>query len=217
MADPVGPRRIQMVYSFDRLSAHKVSQVYRLLVPEKVRLCTPAFQPVSGSPVFLTGIRNTQGFDWIDDFLLIVTDHGPSGEMGQSGHDELSLARAGDNLGWPTIYGCQGRQGMISPLLSWEQAAPPGGAALYKGSEIPEWRGSLLIATLGSRHLHRLALSQDDPPRPQHHEVYFQDQFGRLREVISGPDQELYLTTSNCDGRGECGPEKDRLLRIRRR
>ena len=28
------------------------------------------------------------------------------------------------------------------------------------------------------------------------------------------PDQTLYVTTSNCDGRGECGPQKDRILRV---
>nr|WP_242544225.1 PQQ-dependent sugar dehydrogenase [Corallococcus sp. NCSPR001] len=31
-----------------------------------------------------------------------------------------------------------------------------------------------------------------------------------------GPDGHLYVTTSNCDGRGECGPKKDLLLRVRR-
>jgi hypothetical protein len=31
-----------------------------------------------------------------------------------------------------------------------------------------------------------------------------------------GPDGHLYATTSNCDGRGVCGPEKDLILRIAR-
>ncbi|MFN7135284.1 MAG: PQQ-dependent sugar dehydrogenase, partial [Myxococcales bacterium] len=38
--------------------------------------------------------------------------------------------------------------------------------------------------------------------------------FGRLREVLMGPDGHLYVTTSNCDGRGECPSDKDRILRI---
>ena len=29
-----------------------------------------------------------------------------------------------------------------------------------------------------------------------------------------GPDKRLYLTTSNCDGRGSCPKEKDKVLRI---
>ena len=37
MADKGPQRQIQMLYSFDRLENHKLSQAYRLLVPEKIR------------------------------------------------------------------------------------------------------------------------------------------------------------------------------------
>jgi glucose/arabinose dehydrogenase len=174
----------------------------------------PADNPFRGSPDFIIGVRNTEGFDWWDNATLIVTDNGPTGELGKTGLDEVSVARAGDNLGWPIIYGCEARAGMVGPILSWEQAVPPGGAAIYRGSAIPEWRGSLLIGTLGSAHLHRVVLTHDSPPRLERHEVYFRNQLGRLREVIAGPDGALYVTTSNCDGRGECPPDKDKLLRI---
>jgi aldose sugar dehydrogenase len=39
---------------------------------------------------------------------------------------------------------------------------------------------------------------------------------GRLRDVVMGPDGHLYVTTSNCDGRGDCPADGDRILRIRR-
>jgi aldose sugar dehydrogenase len=174
----------------------------------------PADNPFENSPSYLTGIRNTQGFDWWNDSVLLVSDHGPSGEMGRRGHDEVSVARAGDNLGWPTIYGCETREGMVTPILTWRQAVPPGGAAVYRGNAIPEWSGNLIVAALGSRNLVRIALSDDDPPRLESHEVYFQGELGRLREIITGPDGELYLTTSNCDGRGTCPSDQDRLLKI---
>jgi hypothetical protein len=32
----------------------------------------------------------------------------------------------------------------------------------------------------------------------------------------SGPDGALWLTTSNCDGRGRCPPDKDRIVRVLR-
>jgi glucose/arabinose dehydrogenase len=174
--------------------------------------------PIAGNPLYLLGVRNTQGWDWLDERTIVLADHGPSGEMGRTGHDEVNVVRAGDNLGWPTIYGCQTHAGMIAPSLTWNEAVPPGGAALYTGDGIPEWKGSLLIGTLKSRHLHRVVLERADPRRVRAHEVYFEGDppsgFGRLRDVVMGPDGQLYVTTSNCDGRGRCPPEKDKLLRI---
>lgn len=180
----------------------------------------PGDNPFPGSPVFLLGLRNPEGFDWRDPRTLLVADHGPSGEMGMRGHDEISVAKAGENLGWPAIHGCEARAGMVTPQIAWQEAVPPGGAAFYTGRAIPEWRGSLIVATLGAKHLHRVALSAADPRQVERHEAYFRGDsptgFGRLREVIMGLDGELYVTTSNCDGRGICPAEGDRILRITR-
>jgi glucose/arabinose dehydrogenase len=177
-----------------------------------------ADNPFPGEAVFLLGVRDTQGFDWKDRDTLYFTDHGPSGDTLRRGHDEVSVVRKGDNnLGWPTLYSCESGEGFVTPSLTWETAAPPGGAALYTGDAIPEWKGSLLVGTLGSRHLHRVAFSPDNPRQVTQHEVYLRNEWGRLREVIMGPDGHLYVTTSNCDGRGDCkAPRKDVILRIRR-
>lgn len=174
----------------------------------------PADNPAKGSPVFLSGIRNTQGWDWPDakDARLVwLTDHGPSGELRRRGHDEVNVARAGDNLGWPAIYGCEQKTAMVSPSLTWERAVPPGGAAIARSDAIPAWKGALVIGSLGSTHLHVVHLAGR---RVSRHEVYFENEYGRLRDVTEGPDGHLYVTTSNCDGRGDCGPNKDRILRI---
>ena len=32
---------------------------------------------------------------------------------------------------------------------TWSKAVPPGGAAIYTGTRIPEWRGSLIVGSLG--------------------------------------------------------------------
>ncbi len=176
----------------------------------------PADNPFPDDPVFIMGIRNTQGFDWYNDSTLWISDHGPSGELGRSGHDEISVANSGDNLGWPPIYACEDQEGMITPSLTWQEAVPPGGAAIYTGEVIPEWQGNFMISALGARHLHRVVFDSNNPARVQSHEVYFQGELGRLREVIMGPDKELYVTTSNCDGRGTCPPNRDRILRITR-
>jgi glucose/arabinose dehydrogenase len=176
----------------------------------------PPDNPWPGNPAWLMGVRNVEAFDWSSDRRLYVADHGPSGELGRTGHDEVSLAGRGANLGWPTIWGCGSGAGMVVPALTWNAAVPPGGAAFYTGHAIPEWRGSLLVGTLRSQHLHRIVFDANDPARVASHEVYLRDRYGRLRDVVMGPDAELYVTTSNCDGRGTCPPEKDAVLRVTR-
>lgn len=175
----------------------------------------PADNPFSDNPVYILGIRNTQGFDWINPSTLWVSDHGPSGELGRSGHDEVSVAQAGDNLGWPTVYRCESQPRLVPPTLTWRQALPPGGAAVYTGDAIPEWKGSFMVAGLRAEQLQRIVI---DPQtgQLQHHEVYLQGQQGRLREAVMGPDGDLYITTSNCDGRGRCPAQRDKILRITR-
>lgn len=177
----------------------------------------PADNPFPGSAVYLLGVRNVQAFDWLDDGRLVVVDHGPSGELGRSGHDELSVARAGDNLGWPDAWRCDAQPRRVTPLLVWPRALPPGGGLYYRGDAIPGWKNSVLVGTLGGRHLQRVVLSPAGDAVIDH-EVYFQGDppsgFGRLRDVVAGPDGAVYVSTSNCDGRGSCPTEKDRILRI---
>ena len=181
---------------------------------------TPApGNPWPGSAVLLSGIRNTQGWDYRADGSLIMTDHGPSGEIaGRTGHDRVAIARQGQDLGWPTTYGCEAGDGFVTSSLSWVDAVPPGGAAVYTGAAIPRWRGSLFIGTLRSKHLHRVWFSGPNSAQIAGHEVLFRGDaprgLGRIRTVRMGPDGHLYATTSNCDGRGRCGRGKDRVVRF---
>jgi glucose/arabinose dehydrogenase len=176
----------------------------------------PSDNPQSGKPWFVGGIRNLEAFDWADFATIILADHGPSGEyQGRTGGDKVSFARRGDNLGWPTIWHCESKAGLVSPILTWNTATPPGGGAIYKGNKIPEWTGSFIVGTLGSKHLHRVAFNSSGVTT---HEVYLSGNppngYGRLRDVVSGPDGYLYVTTSNCDSRGSCPADKDYILRI---
>jgi glucose/arabinose dehydrogenase len=178
--------------------------------------------PFPNSSVYLLGIRNTQGFDWLSTRSLIVSDHGPSGEMGRSGHDEITVASAGANLGWPRAWRCDEQPGLVRPSVVWQQALPPGGAAIYRGGRVPSWKGSLFIGALLAEELQRWSIRIDEGGQVSFEpgESYrLSDEqgvgLGRIRDVISGPDGYIYLTTSNCDGRGSCPPSvKDRVVRI---
>lgn len=178
----------------------------------------PADNPFGAdNSVYIRGIRNTQGFGWLEGGSMAVADHGPSGELGRSDHDEANIAEAGDNLGWPDIYKCQDAEGMLPPLLTWANAVPPGGGTVYGGDTISEWSGDFIMGTLGSRHLHRVEIDEE-AERVTSHAVYFQgdppEGLGRLRDVMTGPEGGLYVTTSNCDGRGSCPEDGDKVLRI---
>ncbi len=185
----------------------------------------PVDNPDPDSYIFASGIRNTQGYDWFDDRHIVIIEHGPSGiELGRSdlrGYDEVNVVTAGDNLGWPRIWGCDTQEGMVTPVLTWENPVPPTGGIFYRGDLIPEWTGSFLFTTVGlsdrpgyGRHLHRVIFDQDDPYTVLAHEIYLQDAYGRLRTVASDTEGWLYVMTSNCDNRGECPPEGDMILRI---
>ena len=55
-------------------------------------------------------------------------------------------------------------------------------------------------------------------PPPDHTEVslntpIFED-FGRIRTVVQGPDDQLYFCTSNRDGRGDPRDRDDVIVRI---
>jgi glucose/arabinose dehydrogenase len=81
---------------------------------------------------------------------------------------------------------------------------------------IPQFRRSLIFATLKDATLYRLALSADGRS-VQSTEKLFVHTFGRLRAVLVAPDGSIYIGTSNRDGRGTPMPTDDRIIRLRPR
>jgi glucose/arabinose dehydrogenase len=168
----------------------------------------PADNPFPGSPVYSLGHRNPQGLAWNPDTgELYATEHGPIG------NDEINLIEAGGNYGWPEVEGPE-HGPFTAPIAVYQSSIAPSGAAWYDTDAIPSWRDDLLFATLIGTHLHRVSIDADDPRRIGEQEEVFDDRYGRLRDVQLGPDGDLYLLTSNRDGRGEPTDEDDRVLRV---
>jgi glucose/arabinose dehydrogenase len=173
----------------------------------------PNDNPWKDSPIYSIGHRNPQGIDWDESGNLIATEHGPSGWRGVA-HDEINQIIAGNNYGWPDIIGDEEKEYLQNPILhSGEDTWAPSGSEFYYGDKIPQWNGKYFVATLHGSHLHMIDFDLENNSVTSH-EKLFQDEFGRLRDVQTGPDGFLYLLTSNQDGRGAPKVNDDRILRI---
>ena len=101
-----------------------------------------------------------------------------------------------------------------TPVLFFTPSIAPSGASFYTGTAFPQFRNDLFFATLIGAHLHRVMFSPTDPRAVVGHERLVAGRFGRLRDVVTGPDGALYVCTSNRDGRGGSVPEDDRVIRL---
>lgn len=158
---------------------------------------------VSGkTEIYSFGHRNPQGLAWNDSGVLYATEHGRSGI--QSGLDEFNRIEPGKNYGWPDIEGDEKRTGMESPIIhsgSFSTWAPAGLAYLD---------GAFYFGGLRGSALYRVIIDDDGAKVTEH----LKGEFGRIRDVVVGPDNMIYISTSNLDGRGLPKKNDDRIVRI---
>ena len=162
--------------------------------------------------IWSIGHRNAQGLDWQPDTnLMFQTEHGPSGFDGPAGGDEVNIVEKGKNYGWPVVHHEQNRPGMEAPLLVYTPACAPASAAIYRGSQFPEFKGNLFFGCLRGVRLIRVVL---DGRRVVSQEDLLSGKYGRIRDVAEGPDGYLYFSTSNKDSRGTPASNDDRIMRL---
>jgi len=168
----------------------------------------PEDNPFDGSHVWSYGHRNPQGLAWdpaSDD--LWATEHGTRG------YNELNRIVRGGNFGWPTIRAGEADDRFIEPAAGFIDI-PPAGAAFVTGTAYPGLEGALVFATLGTGSLQSVRI--DTPDVAGSRVELIDDRFGRIRDVIMGPDGFLYIATSNRDQLGDPRPDDDRILRVLR-
>jgi glucose/arabinose dehydrogenase len=220
----IGPDRFLYVTTGDAADA-AIAQNRDALAGKILRLTLDG-QAAPGNPfgsrTWTYGHRNPQGMAFAPDGSLYISEHGASD------NDEVNRIEAGRNYGWPTVRGrCDGDAGagetsfcsannVAEPMEIWTPTIAPAGLAYYDSPLIPEFRRSLLVATLKDATLYRLALSSDGRAVTSTEKLFVRD-FGRLRAVLVAPDGSIYLGTSNRDGRGTPMPTDDRIIRIRPR
>lgn len=154
--------------------------------------------PRDGSPVWSMGHRNVQGLAFDDDGRLWAT------EFGQNTWDELNLVEKARNYGWPLVEGRGEGDDYRNPHVTWRTTeASPSGLAFANGSL---WAGALR----GER-LWEVPVTADGTGKPTD---WFVGSYGRVRTVVVAPNGNLWITTSNRDGRGDPAPQDDRILEV---
>ena len=170
----------------------------------KILRITKTGKPAPGnpdpkSPVFTIGHRNVQGLAFDDQDNLWAS------EFGASTWDELNLIEKGNNYGWPEVEGKGDQNRFRNPQIVWntDDASPSGLAFLD---------GHLYLGALAGTRLWRVDVNGRKASHPTD---FFVGRYGRLRTVVAAPDGNLWLTTSNRDGRGNPGPKDDQILLVR--
>jgi aldose sugar dehydrogenase len=163
----------------------------------------PFVNATADAAIWSYGHRNIQGlaFDPLTNRVW-ATEHG------SRGGDELNLAQAGQNYGWPivthsreysggVISEAQSQPGMVDPKQVWTPAIAPSGLAVYTGDRFAAWKGDLFAGGLVSQDLRRIDL--DNAGNVVGQQIIPIGQ--RVRDVRQSPDGLLYVLTDEPNGR----------------
>jgi len=130
-------------------------------------------------------------------------------EHGPRGGDELNIARAGENYGWPVVSfgvnydgtpvgsGDSDGDGFSDPIYQWTPVIAPSGMIIHSGTGFPEWEGDLFVGGLASTALVRLEL---DGEAVTSEERLLEDLGLRIRDVAEGPDGSVFVITDERNG-----------------
>lgn len=175
----------------------------------------PADNPFPGKYVYSLGHRNAQGILLAPNGKIYLSEHGPNND------DEFQIVMKGRNYGWPTVEGfcnlpaeatfCSANN-IVEPLMAWTPTIAPSDIAYYSNSAFPELDGCILMTVLKDKKLIALKLNSDGSQvSSQTH--YLTNSFGRLRDVLIGPNKEIYLATNGADW-GNVDPNTHSIIRL---
>lgn len=170
-------------------------KIHRLHDDGRVPVDNPFVKTPGALPsIWSYGHRNPQGLRFNAAGELWEHEHGPRGG------DELNLIKRALNYGWPEVtHGMNyngtpitdaiSRPGMEPPVVYWIPSIAPCGLAIYTGDRFPKWKNHLFVASLAAQELRRIEV-KDGVAVDQ--EIILKG-LGRLRDVVDGPDDLLYV------------------------
>src|SRR3990167_8399664 len=171
----------------------------------------PNDNPFEDSPIYTLGHRNPQGIDWTAGGLLLESEHGPSGFDGPPGGDEINKIMASANYGWPIVSHEKTDPKYISPLQVFTPAIAPGSLMVYKSDLIPQFKGNVFVSGLKGEDLYMISFEDNSYEKVKEVMKISEIDLGRIHDVVQAPNGEIYLTTSNRDGRGALRSNDDKI------
>jgi len=168
----------------------------------------PDDNPIEGSRIWTSGHRNIQGITFGNE-KIYISEHGPDTD------DEVNLLQKGGNYGWPNVLGYCNSEAerdycrdslIIEPIVAFNPVVAPAGMEYYDHDAIPEWKNTLLLTSLRIQTLRVLELNEVGE-HVDEIRIFFQQYFGRLRDIAVSPDGKVFLATSNMDWYKEFRPE----------
>ena len=176
--------------------ASPLGKIHRINVDGSIPKDNPFVDTPGAVPsIWTLGNRNPEGLA-IDprSGLMWGSDNGPTGG------DELNLVEKGHNYGWGVVsmglqpgITSQHQDGMDDPVRYYTPAIAPSGIHFYTGNRYPGWKNSLFLSALAGQRLIRYEIKGR---KVTHEEVVFKG-FGRVRQVLTGPDGYLYVLIQN--------------------
>lgn len=178
----------------------------------------PANNPDPNSFIYSWGHRNAQGLTLSPNGIIYSSEHGPNTD------DEINIIEANRNYGWPTVKGfCDaGEQqdcdnlNVKEPIKAFTPTLAVAGIAFYQYNNIKAFENSLLLVSLKEADLRVFKLSNDGLSVISD-SLLFDRQYGRLRSICTAPNGDVFIGTSNRDGRAPGGFPKqddDKIIRI---
>lgn len=200
----------------DQPSAQDVNAITGKLLRLELDGSVPADNPIAGSYIYSWGHRNAQGLAFGPTGILYSSEHGPNTD------DELNIIEMARNYGWPTVHGyCNttaeqsfcADSNVIEPLIAWTPTIATSDLIYYNHPAIPEWQGKLLMTVLKDKKIIQLDLNPNgDSITNETH--YLTNQFGRLRDIVAGPDGTIYIATNGANW-GNTDPGTHSIIRLK--